>query len=104
MTASANFGRSNISIDGNVEQIKYQDISDLDRTNFRGEINLDYDLSSTSSLKFQLTKDRIHETRFEKPRGTRCFLNPIQVDEHGFLTTLILRPAHTQWGIHCRIQ
>lgn len=97
VTGTADLGRSNISINGNIEQIKYQEISDLNRTNFHGEVNLDYDLSSTSSLQFQLAKDRTHETRFENPVEQDIF-EPIQVDEHGFLTALILRPAHTQWA------
>lgn len=94
---TANIGRADIDINGEIEQIKYQEISDLNRTNFHGEINIDYDLSSTSSLQLRLMKDRMHETRLENPI-TQSLFEPIQVDEHGFLTTLILRPAHTQWA------
>lgn len=93
----ADMGRTNIVVDGQLEQVKYQKISGLNRTNFHGEINIDYDLSSTSALQFQLMKDRMHETRLENP-VTQSLFEPIQVDEHGFLTTLILRPAHTQWA------
>jgi hypothetical protein len=103
INALADTGRSKIQLNGEVQQIEYQELSDLNRLNFNAGVGVDYDLSGVAGLRFEATADRSHETRFENPVEQSLF-EPIQIDSYGFLSELILRPAQTQWIFSAQYQ
>jgi hypothetical protein len=89
-------GRLTTDISGFIERLDYQKTDGFDQVNFLANAKTEYTISPVASVSGEIDIERKHQTRYQAGTIASAF-DPIQIDEYGFLTSLMLNPGSIKW-------